>query len=302
MYLFAKTSYTISFSNYMKFDRGYPFLARIIDIHPSYLGLYLNFGAAYIFQRITSEYRNYQLFPIKLVILLVYIILFILQLAAAMPILILGLMFVTNSIYFLIVINKRKYWLLSAIILSISIAFIVYLKPAPYQRLVHRIQINFNESVIKQFSPGYSPNNRDTRMEIRESTWSIISNNWLVGVGTGNSQIELNKQYLIDGRNQAFRNSYNTHTQYLDFILHFGIGGLLTLALLFAFLFSKAFQTKGLLYSSLILMLCTALISENILSRQKGVIFFALFNALLYYNAEIFSIRKTNHQIGRAHV
>ena len=305
MYLFVKTSYNISFGNYMKFtylDRNYPFLVRIIDIHPSYLGLYLNFGAAYIFQRITSEYRNNQHLSIKLIILLIYIILFILQLAAAMPIIILSIILVSNSIYFLIFFNKRKYWVTSAIICSISIALVLYLKPTPYQRLVHRIQINFNEryneDVIKQFSLGYSPNNRDTRAEIWESTWIVFSNNWLAGVGTGDGQIELNKQYASDGKRQALRNSFNTHNQYLDISLHFGIFGLFVFGSFLVFLFVKASKTQNILYLAFLMMVCIALISENILSRQKGVVFFAVFNSLLFYHSSLFSLSRVNSQNG----
>ncbi|MBK8685990.1 MAG: hypothetical protein IPN26_14010 [Bacteroidetes bacterium] len=76
--------------------------------------------------------------------------------------------------------------------------------------------------------------------------------------------------------------TYNTHNEYLNYWLSFGLlGFIILLAVLLIFLY-RAIKRKDVLYISLMILLLCTFLTENWLSVQHGVLFFAGFGSLFF--------------------
>jgi O-antigen ligase len=112
------------------------------------------------------------------------------------------------------------------------------------------------------------------RLEIFKTTFSLIKNNWMFGVGVGDEKDEL---YSIN-QSSVIKNM-NTHSQFLYYFL---IGGVVNF-LLYLLFFFKLFSINKSFYSFLIIsnFFINSLI-ENIMNRNYGVfILFILLSILL---------------------
>ena len=103
----------------------------------------------------------------------------------------------------------------------------------------------------------------------------------VIGYGTGDI-----KDVLINGYKKAnfikgYDRKYNCHNQFLQFLLAFGLIGLLIFLISLVYPLFFAFFQKNYLYVFLILMLSFNFLFESMLETKAGVEFYAFFNALL---------------------
>jgi O-antigen ligase len=112
----------------------------------------------------------------------------------------------------------------------------------------------------------------------------------LLGYGIGDYNDKLSIKNKEEGYINLFEERYNAHNQYLSFLL---IGGVLCL---FSFLFMiyeniiKAIHTNNHVLVLIITLFGIVMLTENILERENGVIFFSLFLNFFglknYYNLD----------------
>ncbi|MCW5912287.1 MAG: O-antigen ligase family protein [Cyclobacteriaceae bacterium] len=119
------------------------------------------------------------------------------------------------------------------------------------------------------------------------SSWSALKqdNNWITGVGTGDSQKLLDEFYALK-LNDHERNylilGYNSHNQYFTTWLNFGLVFLLLLVYQF-FCSIQSYYKKGLrigVYFILIIMF--SCITESMFERQQGIVFYTFFSLLFF--------------------
>lgn len=112
---------------------------------------------------------------------------------------------------------------------------------------------------------------------------SVLKENWITGVGPGNVQKDLNNcysGYTYKNYDDYSKIDYNSHNQYFDVLLKYGIFGLI---LFFIFLFWGIANTD-LSYRIFLFLILIAMLTENILNRQVGIVFFTFFNSLFFIN------------------
>ncbi len=114
-------------------------------------------------------------------------------------------------------------------------------------------------------------------------TVSGIKQNWLFGLGAGGSEVYLNSCYEGFESPLYLQNKFNTHNQYLDYWLSYGVFGLLSLILLFVISIIVAFQKRILFGAVLILFFSICILTENVFSRQVGIISFSFLNSFLIF-------------------
>jgi O-antigen ligase len=119
-----------------------------------------------------------------------------------------------------------------------------------------------------------------TRKKTWESAISIIKNNFWLGTGIGDLTDLL--QTFREKDSYAFINRLNSHNQYLSIIGTTGFIGFFIFLLLMANNIIIAFKNKSLLFFSFLIITSIAFFTDNILSRQWGLIFFCIFNYLIY--------------------
>jgi len=105
----------------------------------------------------------------------------------------------------------------------------------------------------------------------------------LFGFGIGDGKQQLINCYK--GKNQTLVNySYNSHNQYIGLYLKVGFIGLLIFAIyLFSFLYVGLTQ-KNHLGTSILIFISIFMLAENIIEREQGVYYFALFLGFLFLN------------------
>jgi len=118
------------------------------------------------------------------------------------------------------------------------------------------------------------------RLEYWKTSWQVIKENWVFGVGTGDKKNSMVQMYEIKNSSLLPERRLRPHNTYITVCLTFGVLGLFFFCyILFNFL---RFQLKN---QSLFgfLFICVAIITfifEDTLETQMGVSFFAFFFAL----------------------
>ena len=87
----------------------------------------------------------------------------------------------------------------------------------------------------------------------------------------------------------ARERNHNTHNQYLDILMSNGILGFIIFFTFLVFLFLKAIKERNWLLLGIVCTFALACLTENILSRNQGVLFISFVISINMIN-----IKKTN--------
>lgn len=120
------------------------------------------------------------------------------------------------------------------------------------------------------------------RIELWQASINIISNNILIGVGTGDLPNAF-KDELKEMGSQLQESSLRSHNQFLSISVGFGLFGLalFLFMLIYPPIAIKTFNDRRYLLFFFIFML--SLLNEDTIESQAGVTFFAFFNSLLLF-------------------
>jgi O-antigen ligase len=121
------------------------------------------------------------------------------------------------------------------------------------------------------------------RIEIWKAAGAIIKEN-IFGVGTGDTEDALYKQYAVNNFKWGMEYKLNAHNQYLQTFIGLGLIGLLALLATFLFPAFIALRKRYYLLLGFIVLFSAACLTESMLCTQKGVVFFAFFNSLLLFH------------------
>lgn len=116
---------------------------------------------------------------------------------------------------------------------------------------------------------------------IQSCSIELIPEAGLFGFGLGDGKEELINCY--DGKNSSLKNaSYNSHNQYLSVFLNVGLFGLILFAFSLFALLSTGLNHRNYLGIAILILFCVFMLAENVLERQQGVVYFALFLNLFF--------------------
>lgn len=124
----------------------------------------------------------------------------------------------------------------------------------------------------------------ESRLSIWKVSFNIIRENPIFGVGTGDIQDELNREYRLSGSTDLKTdNNLNAHNQFLEIILENGLIGLLLFISILFVMFSIAWSEQNILYLMFLFIVVFSFLFETMLNRLAGVSFFSLFSFLLLH-------------------
>ncbi len=239
----------------------------VSGMHPTYYGLYAIFSICIL---------QFEASPIKRWVkgsLQIALVLMVLLLAPKVALICLFLFFVYISIF------SVTPWKSKVVRLFIGVSGIClsYLS-IPYFR--QRLQEVVVFTLDRQSS---GTNSMDYRSLIWQIDWNLLRENWLYGLGPVNLERSMTRsfQYLsfLSGKELGH---YNTHNEYFNQWLSFGITGITTFLLILCILCIAAYRSRNRLFVSWICMLMVFFLTENILSRQHGILFFTVFTGWFY--------------------
>jgi O-antigen ligase len=242
-------------------------LAQWADIHPGYLSMYLVFCLVIIFNERYQNRWERNIHVIAGCLILCALVL----LASRMAI----VAFVCITVYLGIkkIQEKRMRSLLPIFSSALMVGFLLWLNPVALFRVIEEPIIttyHADQAVIDWNSVSY-------RLLEWQGSWSVIRTHWLEGVGTGGSAKAMNNFYA-HYNNSTIGLDLNAHNQYLQVWMESGLAGLLAFLLCIAGGIYPMRNDSG--YFSFILIFSLMCLTESVGERQKGIVFFMLFQVL----------------------
>tara|TARA_Y100000385_G_scaffold290848_1_gene365713 strand:- start:1875 stop:3113 length:1239 start_codon:yes stop_codon:yes gene_type:complete len=124
---------------------------------------------------------------------------------------------------------------------------------------------------ITTYSQLHTTNSSSIRIEIYKCAFKVIKQSPIIGYGWSKGEEKLincyTSKYMSDKK-------LNSHNQFISFYLDGGIITFMTLVAFLSWQFMHAIKNKKYLYFSILILFTLEMFSENILSRQSGVILF----------------------------
>ena len=152
------------------------------------------------------------------------------------------------------------------------------------QRALYKAD-DYRESFVEKIKA------HEPRYLIWKYSFAIFNENphKVFGVGFGETQQLLRRKYqeiqTVDKRNWFLTRDFNTHNQYLDFLVSYGVFGLVLFLVFLSFLF---FNAKHSIYSlNLFFTLTIFMLFENTFHRTFGVFIIALISCCILGKAFI---------------
>lgn len=251
-----------------------------IQLHPTYFSLYIAFAIALLLYQCHMGFARFSFLKKLIVVLTLLVFITALVFLSSRIVLIAFLILCVFSVSYYFI-RKQKYSrgaFYSFIFISVII-LLIYINPVTRFRLIQ-------EPLNTGFSyPGATDywNSWNLRFLEWNSSMNIIKNNWLTGVGTGDTQEYLNREYKKVELG-IFQGGLNAHNQYLQTMLDLGIAGLLVLMVSVCRPFQIAWKEGQGVYIVFIFLFAMCSLSESMLEAQKGVVFYAFFNSLLVFH------------------
>lgn len=121
------------------------------------------------------------------------------------------------------------------------------------------------------------------RIEYLRASFNIISDNILIGVGTGDLEVAFNNQFNDMNSALEYRYRYHAHNQFLGIFVALGIIGFIVflIGLFYPPIILKGFNDYY--FGTFFLIMFISMFSDDTLETQAGVTLFAFFYTLLLF-------------------
>ena len=249
-------------------NHGY--LSRLINIHPSYFGMYNVFSIAIVL-----------FYKIKIKKIIKFIIIIILML---------NLLFLNSRVQFfllfiilllkIILIKSKKIKLFYFFLLVIFSSFGIYILRNTY--IVKKIAVGTLWEISE--NRGTYNTTKKFKSDSRMARWKAIlkevPKNIILGNGIGSEKKIVLTVYKKRNLNVAYKKSFNTHNQFLYYLVITGSIGFFLFLILFIQGFILAYKNKDLLMLYFYFVLFFLSLFENILYRNAGIVFVAIYVSL----------------------
>jgi hypothetical protein len=136
---------------------------------------------------------------------------------------------------------------------------------------------------IEYYAKGGNPSGHSLtqRIEYVKNTLRVIKGNFWFGVGTGDVDYEIKKQYNSDNSQIEPRWRLRTHNQVLTFFLTYGFTGFCWIVFAMVIALRKERKTVDFIFLCFFLIFLFSTINEDTLETQAGATFYAYFFSLL---------------------
>lgn len=260
-------------------------LTELVHIHPIYFGTYVLLSIGYLFVKLL-DFKTSKNTKVLYFFFLIISIVFLFLLNSFMLII----------IFFIMLIFYLGYCLRKGIGLMYIISFLI-LSIYPMYKASYFLQEKMKGiNIIEDFTTKDFSGEEFTAIKARNakatSSIQLIKEDPLLGLGVGDAKQELIAQYKKNGFNHGVEMQYNSHNQYLTTFIGLGIGGIsiLIFSIFLMFYESILLRNPYLFFFSIICSLF--MLTESILERQSGIVFFAFFSVLLSYNYRVLKNEK----------
>jgi len=247
--------------------------------HTSYFSMFLGFAVILVMAWFTENVftmSRWQLTGITL--LMIYFTLMIVLISSKMGMISLLVIYLMYAVLLYFSKRKRKATFYP-VSLAVTMVVMMLLSPATMLRVKTTAGAMGN---LQNVDPDASESTAE-RILIWRSSLNIIRDHPFFGVGTGNVKDALLDEYETSGIKYAYTKRLDAHNQYLQTTLSIGLVGLAILLTMLAWPALLAFLRKDFIYLFFIILFSMNILVESMLENQAGVVFYAFFNALLFW-------------------
>ncbi len=269
-------------------EMGYRFTDSF-GIHAPALNMHLAFVSIINLYFVFHSFQNKKTFTVKAINLILFIVSFFLILFVNTRLALFDALIGFCLVFFYEVIKKsslkKVIGVLSILAISLGIVFYVYIQSNPYMKekyytvtFAHMDKVGKLDEIKNPEAEVY--NSFVTRVSIWKSVWELSLKNLPFGVGAADGKPELFKYYRQT--NQKFLAKYNfpTHNQYLDYLLKFGIFGVIVVFIYIINIGYLGFSTKNAIILSFFFIFFTSNITDDYLIRFDGIAFSGLWASI----------------------
>lgn len=250
----------------------------IFPVQPIYYAIYVCFATAILLFLLGQDYGS-RMKQITIIVLILYFFCYLLLLMARTAILANSIILCLGGLYYA---HKRGgvKWLYGLAFTVLTTGILMIYK---IDFLNERITSIINSKLY--FDP---QENNANGLTLRLVKWECslkgIANNPIIGVGIGDAQDFLQECYKSKNFwGHVYR--FNSHNQYLQTTLGLGIIGLVILICTLTVPMHQFFKQKDYLYLWFLILITIVFVTESVLERKQGIIFYSFFNSFLAYRS-----------------
>jgi O-antigen ligase len=206
------------------------------------------------------------------------------------------IIFLMLFLFLAYVVIKRKKYLLGVIsVASVMLLFaaLILFFPKTINRFesIKNMKFNFeNTNTINHFNMEVDSanwNGLTTRLAIWQCASQSISENVLIGSGVGDYKDDLHEKFKENNFYFGLEKEFETHNNYLHVILMFGLIGFIVFSIYLFLPLILAIRKQNFIYIAFLVIFIISFLTEDALSRNQGIMLFALFNSIFAFNLKL---------------
>lgn len=247
--------------------------------HPSYFSLYLNFCIYFIYYYMVFDKENYRIKSDFISVFIIVIFsLFIVLLSSKMGLITLFMVIFTGTLLWFL----KSRAIFPSIMVFIMLSSLIYLS----FNYSNYIQGRIEEAVNSVSKDKITFTTTGARLVVWKTGLELIKKKPLFGYGTGDVKYELVEKYKEYNYSHLVEHKLNAHNQYIQMLIAIGIFGSIFFWLYLYFpIFTPGFF-QNMLYVGFLGLILLNFTTESMLETQAGVVFYAFFNAMLFFNRD----------------
>ncbi len=245
-----------------------------VFLHTSYYAMSANFSILFIYYLTFNSKKENAFTPLRVIMLLFFSAMVVISASKT------GLisLIIIHSSVIIYWITREKKWLKG---LTIIAAFLLIL--ITIYSTSSKVKERLNEFItVTTTGDTSSRSTTAARVEIWKIALELIKKEPFLGYGTEAGNDKLIEEYKNKGFLDLYQKQLNAHNQFLQTALDTGLLGGIVLLLFFAIPIVFAIKKREYLYLFFLLLVLFNFLTEAMLERQSGVVFYALFNALFF--------------------
>ena len=242
-----------------------------IELHATYLSMYVSFSIIVLTYMLILEKRK----RLKYLYIGCLFILTLGMLQLSSRSVFIALLLVINTVFpFLVFKGKaRNRFMLVSLLLSGIIFFTILNIDSFTVRYISELKKDLTQKVdLVEIN--------EPRMARWKVTLELIKRSPIIGYGLGSEKKMLKEKYFEEKLYSSYLNEFNTHNEYLSFLLKTGIAGLALFLYVLYVGFAAAWHKRDALFMSFMILISIVCISENLLDLNKGIFFYSFFFSL----------------------
>jgi O-antigen ligase len=182
-------------------------------------------------------------------------------------------------LFFLLIKKDWKHALITLISAAIICAIAIFSSPTI------QTKIGYMRYDIGEYFSGKNVQGKSDagRLMSQEMGWNVLKNNILIGVGMGDVEDEVKKQYAVLHPEIDYSQRFEPHNQFLFTAVGVGVLGAIFLIIALMLIFFQHKNYRKWIVSCVFIILLSSFISETTLEIQIGTTLFLFLILLLHY-------------------